>query len=176
MTSIIILTLLFQFAVASVVEQYELVASYSPINFFDNFEFFTVSIFSFCTLIRKYLPRPPTDHHAQGPDPTNGFVQYADRATAFATNLTRVTSELVYLGVDHSNVYSPTSPGRPSVRVQSKMTFTEGLFVLDLAHMPVGCGTWPAYWTVGPEWPRYGEIGKHGGKFSTLLFHCPFSV
>lgn len=24
--------------------------------------------------------------------------------------------------------------------------------------MPFGCGTWPAYWLVGPNWPSGGEI------------------
>eukprot|EP00483_Globobulimina_turgida_P001412 UN01414 len=24
--------------------------------------------------------------------------------------------------------------------------------------MPTGCGTWPAWWTVGPNWPSGGEI------------------
>ena len=24
--------------------------------------------------------------------------------------------------------------------------------------MPYGCGTWPAYWFVGPSWPNNGEI------------------
>jgi len=32
------------------------------------------------------------------------------------------------------------------------------LFIIDLAHMPTGCGTWPAFWTVGPNWPNGGEI------------------
>jgi len=24
--------------------------------------------------------------------------------------------------------------------------------------MPIGCGTWPAWWLVGPAWPTHGEI------------------
>ncbi len=24
--------------------------------------------------------------------------------------------------------------------------------------MPFGCGTWPALWMLGPDWPNYGEI------------------
>ena len=35
----------------------------------------------------------------------------------------------------------------------------QALWVLDLTHMPTGCGTWPAYWTVGWDpWPDTGEI------------------
>jgi len=32
------------------------------------------------------------------------------------------------------------------------------LFIIDLEHLPTGCGTWPAYWTYGPSWPTNGEI------------------
>jgi hypothetical protein len=39
-----------------------------------------------------------------------------------------------------------------------KNSFNSGLFVLDLEHMPQGCGTWPAFWMCGPNWPNGGEI------------------
>jgi hypothetical protein len=29
---------------------------------------------------------------------------------------------------------------------------------MDSVHMPTGCGTWPAFWTNGPNWPAGGEI------------------
>ena len=63
--------------------------------------------------------------------------------TALASGLVGNGSNTVHLGVDKTNVYTPGGAGRPSVRLESKMTFTEGLFVIDLTHMPVGCGTWP---------------------------------
>jgi len=48
--------------------------------------------------------------------------------------------------------------GRNSVRICTQKTYNRGLFVLDLNHMPYGCGTWPAWWMVGPNWPNGGEI------------------
>lgn len=29
---------------------------------------------------------------------------------------------------------------------------------MDAYHMPYGCGTWPAWWQNGPNWPYGGEI------------------
>ena len=62
------------------------------------------------------------------------------------------------MGVDVEGFYPRGGPGRPSVRVISKNDYTHGLFLLDLEHAPIGCGTWPAYWTIGPNWPNNGEI------------------
>ncbi|KAF2801878.1 putative endo-1,3(4)-beta-glucanase, partial [Mytilinidion resinicola] len=111
---------------------YVLQDDYSSANFFNMFDFFT------------------------GDDPTNeGFVQYVDSSTASSTNLTSTPNGNVYLGVDHTN---DTPNGRPSVRLTSKASYDSGLVILDLAHMPAGCGTWPAFWMVGPSWPSNGEI------------------
>ncbi|KAI4611187.1 hypothetical protein J4E83_008130 [Alternaria metachromatica] len=88
-------------------------------------------------------------------DPTEGFVKYVDEATARQTNLINSSSSAISWGVDTQN---QTPEGRPSVRIQSKKTYDSGLIVLDVAHMPFGCGTWPAFWTTGPNWPKNGEI------------------
>lgn len=61
---------------------------------------------------------------------------------------------------DSTNTVPPTARGRDSIRISSTLPVDEGLFVLDLLHMPEGCGTWPAFWTLsrnGP-WPKGGEI------------------
>ncbi|KAL5121201.1 hypothetical protein ACEQ8H_000669 [Pleosporales sp. CAS-2024a] len=100
-------------------------------DFFANFDFFT------------------------GPDPTDGFVQYVDKATAQRSSLINTTSSTAQWGVDATN---KTPQGRPSVRISSKKAYDNGLIVLDVAHMPFGCGTWPAFWTLGPHWPNGGEI------------------
>ncbi|KAK4983989.1 hypothetical protein LTR66_008638 [Elasticomyces elasticus] len=111
---------------------YVLEDDYTPSKFFDMFSFWTTS------------------------DPTHGFVQYVDRATAQNSGLISSTSSSVYMGVDHTNV---TPNGRPSVRLTSTKSYDSGLIILDLAHMPGGiCGTWPAFWTLGPDWPNNGEI------------------
>ena len=96
----------------------------------------------------------------KGADPTGGFVDYSTFDEAIVQKLISNATDYIYLGVDNENTVPETGVGRPSVRLESKLTFTEGLFVLDLRHLPVGCGTWPAFWTVGlGKWPSEGEIG-----------------
>ena len=84
------------------------------------------------------------------------------------------TSSNARMGVDSSTV---TPNGRPSVRLTSNKSYSSGLVVIDIDHMPGGvCGTWyvfyvrngvgifsnelyrPAFWMVGPNWPYDGEI------------------
>ncbi|KAF2622773.1 glycoside hydrolase family 16 protein [Macroventuria anomochaeta] len=89
-------------------------------------------------------------------DPTSGFVKYVDEATARQTNLINASTTVpVEWGVDSTN---ETPEGRPSLRLVSKKKYNAGLVVMDVAHMPTGCGTWPAFWMVGPDWPTGGEI------------------
>ncbi|CAI7678265.1 hypothetical protein N7533_002191 [Penicillium manginii] len=101
-------------------------------TFFDKFNFFTDS------------------------DPTNGYVSYLDRSSASSGGLIK-SGNSVYVGVDTVNTAS--SPGRSSVRLESTNTYTHGLVILDLNHMPGSvCGTWPAFWMLGSDWPSNGEI------------------
>eukprot|EP01091_Cochliopodium_minus_P008689 TRINITY_DN2010_c0_g1_i2.p1 TRINITY_DN2010_c0_g1~~TRINITY_DN2010_c0_g1_i2.p1 ORF type:complete len:252 (-),score=77.67 TRINITY_DN2010_c0_g1_i2:86-841(-) len=60
------------------------------------------------------------------------------------------------MGADHTN--KATGRGRNSVRINTFKAYNRGLFVIDLDHMPWGCGTWPAFWLVGPNWPNGGEL------------------
>jgi len=77
------------------------------------------------------------------------------------------------MGVDHTN----NQPGgRPAIRISSKMSFTTGMVILDLAHMPGSvCGSWPAFWTVGGNWPVQGEIdiieGVNRGDTNQMTLH-----
>ncbi|KIW57710.1 hypothetical protein PV05_02272 [Exophiala xenobiotica] len=116
---------------------YQLVQDYSGDAFWQGFEFFT------------------------DPDPTDGHVQFQSLDAANATGLAGFiesgnSSLAVYMGVDTEQV---APQGRASVRVSSTQTFQHALVVADIAHMPGGvCGTWPAFWMLGSDWPNNGEI------------------
>ena len=115
--------------------QYALVDNYDITNFFtEGFSFFS------------------------DPDPTHSFVRYAKAQDASDAQLAGYADGAVYLGVDHRTGPDGVAGGRPSTRVTSNKAYTRGLFVADIAHMPAGCGVWPAFWTVGPAWPAGGEI------------------
>jgi len=89
-------------------------------------------------------------------DPTEGYVNYVSQGQATSENLIQVQDSYVYIGADHLNIAS--GRGRNSVRISSTISWNEGLFIMDLLHMPSGCGTWPAWWMVGTSWPNNGEI------------------
>eukprot|EP00931_Biecheleriopsis_adriatica_P057008 TRINITY_DN3380_c0_g1_i1.p1 TRINITY_DN3380_c0_g1~~TRINITY_DN3380_c0_g1_i1.p1 ORF type:complete len:392 (+),score=52.11 TRINITY_DN3380_c0_g1_i1:72-1247(+) len=90
-----------------------------------------------------------------GPDPTDGYVDYVDRAEAEDMNIYEVTADgSVRLG----SIVGARAPAK-SIRLQSKHHFGPGyVFVIDLEHIPTGMGTWPAWWAAGPHWPDNGEI------------------
>jgi len=89
-------------------------------------------------------------------DPTHGFVNFTDSRYAAEQGYISTTSSTAYIGCDHTHVSS--SSGRNSVRMSTQSAYNTGLFVISLSHMPYGCGTWPAFWMVGPNWPNDGEI------------------
>ncbi|CAI7583044.1 hypothetical protein PCG10_000960 [Penicillium crustosum] len=127
---------------------YSLKDEFSGTSFFDNFEYFTDT------------------------DPTNGFVQYIDRAAATWLNLTSATNTSAVLKVDTTYSGSEAANGRQSVRVTSNNTYADGLFIFDVIHTPYGCGTWPALWLTDPSnWPEHGEIdvveATNAGTFGT---------
>jgi len=112
---------------------YTLTDNYVPNNFFNNFNFDTEN------------------------DPTHGYVNYVNEATAQSKGYIK-NDTTVYMGCDHTSNVASGARGRDSVRITSKKAWNSGLFIIDLSHMPFGCGTWPAYWTVGPNWPNSGEV------------------
>lgn len=127
--------------------KYNLVDEYSGPTFFNQFNYFTEE------------------------DPTKGFVIYVNETTATRLNLTHATESSAILRVDAQT--RNAKHGRNSVRIESKKTYDEGLFIFDIIHTPFGCGTWPALWlTDGYNWPKNGEIdvlettneGSHGNE------------
>lgn len=89
-------------------------------------------------------------------DPTHGTVKFVDEKTARSNNLISVNDDgNVIMRVDTTE---QVSDGRMSVRIHSQEKFNGGLLVLDAIHLPTGCGSWPAFWTNGPDWPTGGEI------------------
>ncbi|GAB7349287.1 hypothetical protein MBLNU459_g8432t1 [Dothideomycetes sp. NU459] len=116
---------------------YSLSEEYSGSSFWSNFDFYT------------------------GSDPTEGWVDYVSYDTAVSTGLIADPNVPTW-GVDHTNVLDPSGTTlRPSIRMTSKATWTHGLFIADIAHMPDStCGVWPAWWTFGQSgnWPASGEI------------------
>jgi len=90
------------------------------------------------------------------PDPTHGVVEYLTRENAEANGLIGVNSDGNVLMKVETTEKIPGN--RKSVRIHSKNVFNGGLLILDSVHMPSGCGTWPAFWSNGPNWPAGGEI------------------
>jgi hypothetical protein len=111
---------------------YTMQYNYSGPTFFDNWSFYTDN------------------------DPTHGYVNYISEAQARTEGLISAVAGKVIIGSDDTKVAS--GRGRDSIRLNSMKTWNAGLFLMDLSNMPAGCGTWPAWWLVGPNWPNNGEI------------------
>jgi Glycosyl hydrolases family 16 len=93
-------------------------------------------------------------------DPTHGRVNYVDQETAINSNYSYATDNKFIMKANSRDVVQPESRGRDSVRIASKKAYDDSIMVLDIEHMPFGCGTWPAFWTLSKEgpWPHGGEI------------------
>ncbi|THH31666.1 hypothetical protein EUX98_g2499 [Antrodiella citrinella] len=90
-------------------------------------------------------------------DPTHGRVNYVDQTTALAQNLTYASGDHFIIRADDTTVLSAGGPGRNSVRLQSNKQYLNHVAVFNIRHMPQGCGTWPAVWEVGANWPNEGK-------------------
>jgi len=84
-----------------------------------------------------------------GRDPNGGEAYYLGKWSG-GDKLATVNSDgQVLLKVDTGTA---GSNGRGTVKLRSNDAFNEGLFIMDMDHMPQGCGVWPA------DWPNNGEI------------------
>ncbi|KAG9025344.1 hypothetical protein FRB95_010267 [Tulasnella sp. JGI-2019a] len=98
-----------------------------------------------------------------GADPTNGPTEYVNASVAFGEGLAyNNAKKQVIMKVDNTTTLQ-LGQYRKSPRIQSYKTYTGGLFVLDVERTPYGCGVWPAFWTVGGNWPSNGEIDVYEG-------------
>ncbi|KAI6826505.1 glycoside hydrolase family 16 protein [Hortaea werneckii] len=129
---------------------YQLVDDYHPSIFFSKFNFYS-----------SY-------------DPTYGHVKYVTKDVAWQNGYVQEGDQAI-MSVDTTNKWPRGGDGRPATRIISNNAYTHGLFILDLEHMPWGCGTWPAYWLLGPEWATNGEIdiieGVNTGMSNSISMH-----
>jgi hypothetical protein len=83
-----------------------------------------------------------------------------NETVAIAQNLTFASADAFVLRADSTNTVSSSARGRNSVRIQSYSQYTTHVAVFNVRHMPAGCGTWPAIWEVGDNWPNEGEVRR----------------
>ncbi|EIW68023.1 hypothetical protein TREMEDRAFT_57424 [Tremella mesenterica DSM 1558] len=92
----------------------------------------------------------------QWDDPTHGTVSFQSADAAWSQGLVSVN------GNGHAMMKVDTTQnvqgGRKAIRITTQRAFTGGMVLMDAYHMPTGCGTWPAWWQNGPNWPNGGEI------------------
>ncbi|KAG6888851.1 hypothetical protein C0992_007347, partial [Termitomyces sp. T32_za158] len=132
-------------------DNYTLTDMYHGADFFNEWDFFT------------------------GADPTHGSVNYQSKEDAMKKGLAYVQNDgTTFLNVDDQNTL-PIGAKRDSIRITTKKKYNGGLFIADFFAMPHGCGVWPAYWSVGPDWPRSGEIdiieGVHNRETNQYTLH-----
>ncbi|CAE6479939.1 unnamed protein product [Rhizoctonia solani] len=80
-------------------------------------------------------------------DPARGRVNYVDQDYAKRNNLTYASESKFVMRADSVHNVISGSRGRDSIRITSKQHYEDSVIVLDLTHMPTGCGTWPEFWT-----------------------------
>jgi len=109
------------------------------------------------------------------PDPTHGLVNYLPESEAKSSNLAYVDGDGNAVMKVDSTTDLPLGKNRDSVRIATQKRYDGGLFVLDLDTMPYGFATWPAFWTVGTDWPNHGEIdiveGVHNNNQNQYTLH-----
>ncbi|KAJ7161598.1 glycoside hydrolase family 16 protein [Mycena filopes] len=91
-------------------------------------------------------------------DPTHGKVNYLTKFEAVSKGLAYVQADGTTILATDSKTQLKAGDNRDSIRIGSPKSYNSGLFIADIWAMPHGPTVWPAYWTVGPDWPRNGEI------------------
>ncbi|KAJ7180766.1 glycoside hydrolase family 16 protein, partial [Mycena filopes] len=91
-------------------------------------------------------------------DPTHGKVNYLTKSEAASKGLAYVQADGTTILATDSKTQLKAGDNRDSIRISSPNSYNTGLFIADIWAMPHGPTVWPAYWTVGPNWPHGGEI------------------
>ncbi|GAA5954008.1 hypothetical protein JCM21900_005379 [Sporobolomyces salmonicolor] len=93
---------------------------------------------------------------ATGTGENDGIAEYVGSSTAWSSDLVSVSlNGTVKLGVSTAQNSGST---RQAIKLTSKQTYQDGLYVWDVQKMPQVCGSWPAIWSSGADWPNQGEI------------------
>jgi hypothetical protein len=95
-----------------------------------------------------------------------GYNTYVTKDTAVEHKLVEAVGSssitersFVIRSAPGSDVGGGTTGPRQSIRLEGTTRFNSGLFIVDLRHMPAGCGVWPAVWLTDEQyWPNHGEI------------------
>ncbi|ORY92616.1 concanavalin A-like lectin/glucanase domain-containing protein [Leucosporidium creatinivorum] len=91
-------------------------------------------------------------------DPTHGAVNYISKDEATTAGLISTSSTSAVMRVDNTTTLAAGAK-RNSVRLGSTTAVKLGsVIIADIIYMPYGCGTWPAWWMTGPNWPAGGEF------------------
>ncbi|KAJ7043721.1 glycoside hydrolase family 16 protein [Mycena alexandri] len=91
-------------------------------------------------------------------DPTHGNVNFLTKSEATSKGLAYVQADGTTILATDSTTKLKAGDNRDSIRISSPKSYNSGLFIADIWAMPHGPTVWPAYWTVGPNWPNDGEI------------------
>ncbi|KZV73201.1 glycoside hydrolase family 16 protein [Peniophora sp. CONT] len=147
-----ILSLTLSFPLFALAGNYSLSDNYQGNDFIDKFDFFSDD------------------------DPTHGFVNYVNSTVAKNNDLVQVSGTNFTMRADDQNVPAASGRGRDSVRITSQKAYNTHVAVFNVAHMPTGCGTWPAIWEVeGGNWPLGGEVdiveGVNTATQNTVSLH-----
>lgn len=112
------------------------------------------------------------------------FRNYVDQDTSVDLGLTSASYDSFILRADSTTVLDPSGPGRNSVRIQSRSTYSNHVVVyvpqhimylshkvfyscvyrFDIRHMPEGCGWDSMMPTIDAGWRRFIVPGLPSGK------------